>query len=181
MWLFLRSDETGCLFREGICPPLVNLASLPLPAKLPFPSTDSNRAADRAAPPSSPARSRFAVRAFFMCWASSLFWTVAICLRLVWLQVVMHHHYVDKAQRQQQRTFRDRAAARHSVRPQSARAGGQHACRFGLCGSIRDQQQQRPWRRIAKGEDGYGESRWLAWCIPTPTTALPRPSGSPRG
>jgi cell division protein FtsI (penicillin-binding protein 3) len=45
-------------------------------------------------------RSRFLyVLAFFV------FWTVAICMRLFWLQVVMRQAYVDKASRQQQRTF----------------------------------------------------------------------------
>jgi cell division protein FtsI (penicillin-binding protein 3) len=33
------------------------------------------------------------------------FWVSTICLRLVWLQVFMHHDYVDRAARQQQRTF----------------------------------------------------------------------------
>lgn len=34
-----------------------------------------------------------------------VFWAAVICLRLVWLQVVMRKVYVDKALRQQQRTF----------------------------------------------------------------------------
>ncbi len=34
-----------------------------------------------------------------------LFWTVAICGRLFWLQIVRHREFVERAQKQQQRTF----------------------------------------------------------------------------
>jgi cell division protein FtsI (penicillin-binding protein 3) len=34
-----------------------------------------------------------------------LLWAMAIALRLFWLQVVRHHEYVERAQKQQQRTF----------------------------------------------------------------------------
>jgi len=45
-------------------------------------------------------RIRFAYVAFFFC-----FWTGLIGVRLVWLQVFEHHHYVERAAMQQQRTF----------------------------------------------------------------------------
>ena len=41
-------------------------------------------------------------------WVISLFfllWTLAICTRLFWLQVVRHKDFVERAQKQQQRTF----------------------------------------------------------------------------
>src|ERR1039457_2653190 len=34
-----------------------------------------------------------------------LLWTVAICGRLFWLQIVRHQEFVERAQKQQQRTF----------------------------------------------------------------------------
>jgi len=74
----------------------VNLASF-LPGKLRF---LSGRADAKAAAPPKVRRPRFLyVLAFFV------FWTVAICVRLVWLQVVLHRLYLDKAQHQQQHTF----------------------------------------------------------------------------
>jgi cell division protein FtsI (penicillin-binding protein 3) len=79
----------------------VNLASF-LPGKLPFPSskTSASGSGVKAAPRAAARRSRFLyVLAFFS------FWTVAICLKLFWLQTVMHGAYVDKAQRQQQHSF----------------------------------------------------------------------------
>ncbi len=83
----------------------MNLASL-LPAKLPFPSSQAasgGAAATSAARSKSPTKARrprfLWVLAFFVAWIA------AICLRLVWLQVVMRHVYVDKASRQQQRAF----------------------------------------------------------------------------
>ncbi len=78
----------------------MNLASF-LPGKLPFLSGEAGRRVGAKSSASSKIRRpRFLyVLGFFV------FWTVAICLRLVWLQVAMHHVYVDKAQRQQQRTF----------------------------------------------------------------------------
>jgi len=45
-------------------------------------------------------RIRFVYVALFFC-----FWTTAIGLRLVWLQVVRHGDFVERAARQQQRTF----------------------------------------------------------------------------
>src|ERR1700733_13198360 len=45
-------------------------------------------------------RVRFAYVALFFC-----FWTAAIGLRLVWLQVVRHGDFVERAAKQQQRTF----------------------------------------------------------------------------
>lgn len=45
-------------------------------------------------------RIRFAYVALFF-----IFWTAAISLRLVWLQVVRHSDFVERAARQQQRTF----------------------------------------------------------------------------
>ena len=45
-------------------------------------------------------RIRFAYVALFFC-----FWTAMIGLRLVWLQVFEHRHYVERAAMQQQRTF----------------------------------------------------------------------------
>ncbi|HEU5342208.1 penicillin-binding protein [Edaphobacter sp.] len=45
-------------------------------------------------------RIRFAHVALFFC-----FWTGLIAVRLVWLQVFRHHHYVERAAMQQQRTF----------------------------------------------------------------------------
>lgn len=76
----------------------MKMASI-LPGKLPFQQVP---AAVESAPSARPTgrRPRFLyILGFF------LLWTVAICLRLVWLQVVMRHVYVDKATRQQQRTF----------------------------------------------------------------------------
>jgi len=45
-------------------------------------------------------RKRFVIAALIFCT-----WVGVIGLRLVWLQVVRHHHYVEVAARQQQRTF----------------------------------------------------------------------------
>ena len=45
-------------------------------------------------------RIRFVYVALFFC-----FWVAMIGLRLVWLQVFEHHHYVERAAMQQQRTF----------------------------------------------------------------------------
>jgi cell division protein FtsI (penicillin-binding protein 3) len=45
-------------------------------------------------------RVRFVYVALFFC-----FWTAALGLRLVWLQVVRHSDFVDRAAKQQQRTF----------------------------------------------------------------------------
>ncbi len=45
-------------------------------------------------------RIRFAYVALFFC-----FWTAVIAIRLVWLQVFEHHHYIERAAMQQQRTF----------------------------------------------------------------------------
>src|SRR5579862_7069620 len=45
-------------------------------------------------------RMRFVWVALFFC-----FWTAAIGLRLGWLQLVRHQHYVETAAKQQQRTF----------------------------------------------------------------------------
>ena len=43
-------------------------------------------------------------RFWFVC-AFFLFWTVAITTRLFWLQIVRHSDYVERADKQQQRTF----------------------------------------------------------------------------
>ncbi|MDE1160955.1 MAG: penicillin-binding protein [Acidobacteriaceae bacterium] len=45
-------------------------------------------------------RVRFVYVAMFFC-----FWTIVIALRLVWLQVIQHQHYVERAAQQQERTF----------------------------------------------------------------------------
>src|SRR3984885_696867 len=45
-------------------------------------------------------RMRFVWVALFFC-----FWTAAIGMRLGWLQLVRHQHYVETAAKQQQRTF----------------------------------------------------------------------------
>ncbi|GGA65719.1 penicillin-binding protein [Edaphobacter acidisoli] len=45
-------------------------------------------------------RIRFAYVALFFC-----FWMGMIAVRLVWLQVFEHHHYIERAAQQQQRTF----------------------------------------------------------------------------
>jgi cell division protein FtsI (penicillin-binding protein 3) len=45
-------------------------------------------------------RVRFVYVAMFFC-----FWAVAIAFRLTWLQVVRHHEFVERANRQQERTF----------------------------------------------------------------------------
>ena len=45
-------------------------------------------------------RVRFAYVAMFFC-----VWAVAIAVRLVWLQVVQHGEWVERAKQQQQRTF----------------------------------------------------------------------------
>jgi cell division protein FtsI (penicillin-binding protein 3) len=78
----------------------VSLASY-LPGKLPFFSDRAVRNAGAKASGSAKIRRpRFLyILGFFV------FWTAAICLRLVWLQVVLHGVYLDKAQRQQQHTF----------------------------------------------------------------------------
>jgi cell division protein FtsI (penicillin-binding protein 3) len=78
----------------------VNLASL-LPGKLPFPSNNASaaRAQEKAVPRVKVRRSRFLyVLGIF------LFWTAVICLRLVWVQVIRHGVYVEKAERQQLHT-----------------------------------------------------------------------------
>ncbi len=79
----------------------MNLASF-LPGKLLFPS---NQTASQSAGAKSSARSKIRRPRFLYVLGFFVFWTVAICLRLVWLQVVMRPVYIDKAQRQQQRTF----------------------------------------------------------------------------
>ena len=79
----------------------MNLASF-LPGKLPFPS---NKTASQSAGAKSSPRSKIRRPRFLYVLGFFVFWTVAICLRLVWLQVAMRHVYMDKAQRQQQRTF----------------------------------------------------------------------------
>jgi cell division protein FtsI (penicillin-binding protein 3) len=77
----------------------VSLASF-LPGKLPFHATES-------AGKKAPAAGRTALRRprFLYVLGFFVLWTAAICVRLLWLQVVMRHVYVDKAVRQQQRTF----------------------------------------------------------------------------
>src|ERR1700689_1263165 len=45
-------------------------------------------------------RIRFVHVAIFFC-----VWVCLIAMRLTWLQIVRHHHYVEVAARQQQRTF----------------------------------------------------------------------------
>ncbi len=45
-------------------------------------------------------RVRFVYVALFFC-----LWTAAIGLRLVWLQVIRHGDFVERAAKQQQRTF----------------------------------------------------------------------------
>jgi cell division protein FtsI (penicillin-binding protein 3) len=83
----------------------VNLASF-LPGKLPFAANQtSSRAAARNAGAKTSATAKIRRPRFLYVLVFFVFWTLAICLRLVWLQVVMRHVYVDKAQRQQQRTF----------------------------------------------------------------------------
>jgi cell division protein FtsI (penicillin-binding protein 3) len=79
----------------------VNLASF-LPGKLPFPS---NQTASQSAGAKSSARSKIRRPRFLYVFGFFVFWTVAICLRLVWLQVALRHVYLDKAQHQQQHTF----------------------------------------------------------------------------
>ena len=83
-------------------------------------------------------RIRFAWVAIFFC-----LWVVTIGLRLVWLQVIRHSEWVDKAERQQQQYVCGCAAARGPLRPQSARAGDDGAGGFHLCGC------RRNWARIA--------------------------------
>jgi cell division protein FtsI (penicillin-binding protein 3) len=58
-----------------------------------------------AAGAKSPARAKLRRPRFLYVLVFFSFWTLAICARLVWVQVVMRGVYVDKAQRQQQRTF----------------------------------------------------------------------------
>ena len=70
----------------------MNLASF-LPGKLPFSSAPTTVA--KAAQATSRRPRFFYVLAFFV------FWTSAICLRLFWLQVVLHHAFVEKAGKQQ--------------------------------------------------------------------------------
>ena len=63
-------------------------------------SSKPQKNAARLTPVASVRRLRFAyVLTFFAVWAS------VIGLRLVWLQVIRHHDYVERAARQQQRTF----------------------------------------------------------------------------
>jgi len=47
------------------------------------------------------------IRRIRFAWVAIIFclWVVTIGGRLVWLQVVRHSEWVDKAERQQQRTF----------------------------------------------------------------------------
>ncbi len=45
-------------------------------------------------------RIRFVHVAIFFC-----VWVCLIAMRLTWLQIIRHHHYVEVAARQQQRTF----------------------------------------------------------------------------
>jgi cell division protein FtsI (penicillin-binding protein 3) len=59
-----------------------------------------NRNRNRAARTVPFKRTRFWVICLFF-----VVWTLAIVGRLFWLQIVRHHEYVDRAQKQQQRTF----------------------------------------------------------------------------
>lgn len=45
-------------------------------------------------------------RRFWLVCVFFLLWTVAITARLFWLQLVRHSDYVERAQKQQQRTLR---------------------------------------------------------------------------
>ena len=72
-----------------------------LTGKLPF----AARAADDGAGVKAPARATARRSRFLYVLGIFIVWTVAISMRLVWLQVVMRHVYLDKASRQQQRTF----------------------------------------------------------------------------
>jgi cell division protein FtsI (penicillin-binding protein 3) len=77
----------------------MNLVSF-LPGKLPFTANKPTGAAAKT-----PARSKVRRPRFLYVLGFFAFWTVAICLKLVWLQVVRHSHYLDKAQHQQQHTI----------------------------------------------------------------------------
>ena len=57
----------------------------------------SGAQAERATP--------FQTRRFWMVCAIFLLWALVICGRLVWLQVIKHQEYLDRAQRQHERTF----------------------------------------------------------------------------
>jgi cell division protein FtsI (penicillin-binding protein 3) len=83
----------------------VNLTSF-LPGKLPFASGPAlGHASAQSAGAKSLARPKVRRPRFLYVLGFFVFWTMAICLKLVWLQVVMHGRYLDKAQHQQQHTF----------------------------------------------------------------------------
>ena len=72
-----------------------------------------------------------------------LFWAGAITARLFWLQVVRHSDYVERAQKQQQRTFE--VAPRRGILYDRniARARHDGAGRFNLCRTNRDRRQKK--------------------------------------
>jgi cell division protein FtsI (penicillin-binding protein 3) len=83
----------------------VNFASF-LSGKLPFPSANvPDRVANPGAGAKSPVRSAVRRPRILYVLGFFLFWTLAICLRLAWVQVVKHNYYLDKANRQQTHGF----------------------------------------------------------------------------
>src|SRR5271166_2306378 len=44
-------------------------------------------------------------RRFWLICSFFLFWALAIAVRLFWLQLIHHSEYIERAQKQQQRTF----------------------------------------------------------------------------
>jgi cell division protein FtsI (penicillin-binding protein 3) len=79
----------------------VSLASF-LPGKLPF---HQNTSAGGKTPAKASGRTTIRRPRFLYILAFFVAWTIVICARLLWLQVLTHHTYVEKAVRQQQRTF----------------------------------------------------------------------------
>ncbi len=79
----------------------MSLASF-LPGKVPF---LQRTPADGKTPAKATGRTALRRPRFLYVLAMFTVWTALICARLLWLQVVAHQVYVEKAARQQQRTF----------------------------------------------------------------------------
>ncbi len=97
---------------------------------------------------------------FFVCWVS------LICGRLIWLQVVHHKDFVDRAARQQQRTF--------EVAPRRGILYDRNLHELAMT-VLADSVYAVP-SEIAEA-DGQSVRQlplpWPKWCTPTPPIASP--------
>jgi cell division protein FtsI (penicillin-binding protein 3) len=81
--------------------PRNNPAQVFTPERLAMPSTVRPIRNHNPAPRAMPLK----LARFWLVCLSFLFWAILIATRLFWLQVVRHHEFLERAQKQQQRTF----------------------------------------------------------------------------